>query len=199
MDGQKHVLGGKSCREWREEDKPPWTYFGCSWKSSSFMILCVWFHASPVFTMNKIIQASLSTGGNLLSILWALLDIWKHWLRISQHLCISSEWHEYFDRNLKKPGQFQLVALANKLLHIVFSRCLIAVTFLSYYLHLSGNNKTTTGITEYINSRGAPQTNITCNSTGNSCTLSSVWVMLSDRSNLKHDTHTSYVINTAKQ
>lgn len=29
------------------------------------MLLCVWFHASPVFTMNKIIQPSLLTAENL--------------------------------------------------------------------------------------------------------------------------------------
>lgn len=32
------------------------------------MLLCVWFHASPVFTVNQIMRASLSAGGNLLSI-----------------------------------------------------------------------------------------------------------------------------------
>lgn len=82
-DGRKHVLGGirkkkkKKPVECRGKDKPPRTYFGCSWKSSSRMLLCVWFHASPVFTMNKIIQASLSAGGNLLSILRAAPGVRK--------------------------------------------------------------------------------------------------------------------------
>ena len=85
-NGRKHVLGGirerkktkqKKPVECWGKDKPPRTYFGCSWKSSSRMLLCVWFHASPVFTMNTIIQASLSAGGNLLSILRAAPGIRK--------------------------------------------------------------------------------------------------------------------------
>lgn len=42
------------------------------------MLLCLWFHASKMFTMSAIIQASLSDTGNLSSIFSAAFESTAH-------------------------------------------------------------------------------------------------------------------------
>lgn len=160
------------------KDKPLWTYFGCSWKSSPRMLLCVWFHASPVFTVNQIMRVWLSAGKNLLSMSrgsqWTLL------MSQSSRACrVAREagaLTERVDMNLASGSS------EHARLHTVFqsfSNC----SKLRFFRHGTHVGQET---------RGKPQQSRKwiiwfLNSKGNSWRRSYICVLLPDRSSLKQE------------
>ncbi len=183
-DGQKHVLDGKKLQRVPRERQ---TSVDILWLKMKEQLL----HA-PLCVVSCF--ASVHNEQNHPSFFFSQRKLTIHTTGCAGYLKRTVHIEANISVSCLREASIQLVALVIKLLQTVSTCYLIAVTFLSLGLNLSGNHRTCR-IFEFLGS-----CTDCCNiPKANSCGPSLVHVTLSDRSHFQQEINTSYSVNMASR